>query len=92
MRLKIIPVNLRKNIQFAGLICKQMIIRNLTARIISSLENFPAVAILGPRQVSKTTLAKSLKNDLPHESLYLDLENPLDVSVLSAPLVRKRTT
>ncbi len=50
------------------------------------MDNFPAVAILGPRQVGKTTLAKSLERNLPHESLYLDLENPLDVSALSAPM------
>lgn len=36
----------------------------------------PAVAILGPRQVGKTTLAKSFMED--REAIYLDLESPSD--------------
>ena len=36
------------------------------------LEQFPAVALLGPRQVGKTTLALQLAASTP--SLYLDLE------------------
>lgn len=37
----------------------------------------PAVAILGPRQVGKTTLARTLLTEHLH-SVYLDLENPQD--------------
>ena len=37
----------------------------------------PAVAILGPRQVGKTTLAKSLLQSHP-DAVYLDLEHPQD--------------
>jgi tRNA A37 N6-isopentenylltransferase MiaA len=37
------------------------------------LEQFPAVALLGPRQVGKTTLALQLAKTLP--SLDLDLES-----------------
>ena len=37
---------------------------------------FPAVGLLGPRQVGKTTLVKNLK--LEKESLYLDLEKASD--------------
>ena len=37
----------------------------------------PAVAILGPRQVGKTTLAQSLVQTDP-QAIYLDLENPQD--------------
>jgi len=43
----------------------------------------PAVAILGPRQVSKTTLAQAISNE--STSLYLDLENPADVRKLDDP-------
>jgi predicted AAA+ superfamily ATPase len=41
---------------------------------------FPVVAILGPRQSGKTTLAKTLKAD--H---YFDLENPQDAALLDQP-------
>ena len=41
---------------------------------------FPVVAILGPRQCGKTTLAKILKAD--H---YFDLENPQDAILLDQP-------
>ncbi len=48
------------------------------------LAEFPAVAILGPRQVGKTTLAMALAETLP-ASTYLDLESPADNSKLSDP-------
>lgn len=43
--------------------------------LITALQRFPAVALLGPRQVGKTTLARAL--DWPgRPMLYLDLELP----------------
>ncbi len=42
---------------------------------------FPAVVLLGPRQVGKTTLAIDIARD--RESVYLDLENPRDRNKLS---------
>ena len=42
------------------------------------LKTSPAVAILGPRQVGKTTLAKQLNKDF----IYLDMENPRDIAKL----------
>jgi len=42
------------------------------------------VAILGPRQCGKTTLARHLVGNLP-EVLYLDLERPSDISRLADP-------
>jgi uncharacterized protein len=48
------------------------------------LAEFPAVAILGPRQVGKTTLALALSETVP-ASAYLDLESPTDISKLSDP-------
>ncbi len=47
--------------------------REIRQAIIDDLAQFPAVAILGPRQVGKTTLAKSVIASRP-DSLYLDLE------------------
>jgi predicted AAA+ superfamily ATPase len=47
------------------------------------LAEFPAVAILGPRQVGKTTLALSLADDLPGTTTYLDLESPADLAKLA---------
>lgn len=49
-----------------------MIERWLTAHLKERLSRYPAVALLGPRQVGKTTLAKSLKGN------YFDLEEPRD--------------
>jgi hypothetical protein len=41
------------------------------------------VALLGSRQVGKTTLARALKLDKPVQ--YLDLERPSDVAKLADP-------
>lgn len=49
------------------------------------LSNFPVVAILGPRQVGKTTLAHRLAMDLKPTPLYLDLESPRDIAKLQEP-------
>ena len=48
------------------------------------LAEFPAVAILGPRQVGKTTLALDLLKDRP-TAIYLDLESPADTAKLADP-------
>jgi hypothetical protein len=55
-----------------------------TSRVKKYLENFPSVAILGPRQCGKSTLAKHLLKDYP-ESVFLDLENPEDRMKLTDP-------
>ncbi len=48
----------------------------------------PAVAILGPRQVGKTTLAKMfLEQDSPINFHFFDLENPLDSARLENPML-----
>ncbi len=47
-------------------------------RIRTALEQFPAVALLGPRQVGKTTLALDLAEEMGEQALYLDLELPSD--------------
>jgi uncharacterized protein len=48
----------------------------------------PACAILGPRQVGKTTLAKMfLEQDSPKNYHFFDLENPLDLARLESPML-----
>jgi len=54
-----------------------MITRLLQPAIETALQRNPAVAVLGPRQVGKTTLAKTIAKKRAG-AIYLDLENPLD--------------
>jgi len=51
-------------------------------QLANLLTRFPAVALLGPRQVGKTTLALQLIEKKP-KSIYLDLELPSDLAKLS---------
>lgn len=60
-----------------------MIQRDLESILYERLTNYPAVALLGSRQVGKTTLAKTLKTNKPWH--YLDLERPSDVAKLADP-------
>lgn len=60
-----------------------MIGRKLTSIVQDHLTHFPVVALLGPRQVGKTTLAKKIGRDVG--SIYLDLENPHDIEKLEDP-------
>lgn len=62
-----------------------MIKRSLIEKTLNSLENFPAVAILGPRQVGKTTLAFQVKEKLKKPVIYLDLELPQDQAKFTEP-------
>jgi predicted AAA+ superfamily ATPase len=59
--------------------------RLVQPKVAQLLEQFPAVALLGPRQVGKTTLALSLAETLGESALYLDLELPSDRTKLSDP-------
>jgi len=59
-----------------------MIERLLTAQILTDLTFFPVIGIVGPRQVGKTTLARSLMGRLPKPALYLDLELDTDLARL----------
>ena len=61
-----------------------MIERALYSRVANGLKNNPAVALLGPRQVGKTTLAHHVSEVLP--SIYLDMESPADLAKLQDPL------
>lgn len=53
-----------------------MFSRHLQALLVDELGHSPAVALLGPRQVGKTTLALEVAKDRPH--VYLDLESERD--------------
>ena len=53
-----------------------MIERKQKGNIKDLLSYFPAVGVVGPRQVGKTTLVKALAEELPNESVYFDLELP----------------
>ena len=58
-----------------------MIERQIYQTILDRLAQFPAVALLGPRQVGKTTLASLIGSQ--QDSIYLDLENPRDRNKLA---------
>jgi uncharacterized protein len=62
-----------------------MIYRIETKKIVDDLSLFPVVAIIGPRQVGKTTLAKALGAYLKKPIHYLDLESEIDLAKLSEP-------
>ncbi len=56
-----------------------MIPRTAGRILRTALDRFPVVALLGPRQVGKTTLALALADEMePERSRYLDLESPSD--------------
>ena len=60
-----------------------MIERQITRDILRSLNNFPVVGILGPRQVGKTTLAKEILRRRSKTAIYLDLERASDRAKLT---------
>jgi len=61
-----------------------MIERNLRAEVDRRLKDSPAVALLGPRQVGKTTLARAVAAGRP-DAMLLDLERPSDRAALQQP-------
>ena len=60
-----------------------MIERHVKTQLVERLGDAPAVALLGPRQVGKTTLAQEVGESQP--SLYLDLESEADRAKLAEP-------
>ena len=60
-----------------------MIPRRLQQTLTSALAEAPAVALLGPRQVGKTTLALDVAGTRP--AVYLDLESEADWAKLAEP-------
>ncbi|MFN7225865.1 MAG: ATP-binding protein [Holosporales bacterium] len=62
-----------------------MIPRLAQDSLLAALKRSPAVALLGARQVGKTTLAKMLGAALGKPSVYLDLERPSDLAKMQEP-------
>lgn len=60
-----------------------MIVRRLLFSLAGALTESPAVALLGPRQAGKTTLAHEVAKTRP--AVYLDLESEADRAKLSEP-------
>lgn len=55
-----------------------MIFRKAQESLQNRLMQMPAVVLLGPRQVGKTTLAREIASSWPAGAVYLDLERPAD--------------
>ena len=53
-------------------------------RIRTALDRSPVVALVGPRQVGKTTLARQFV--APDSSNYFDLEDPISLARLAEPM------
>lgn len=63
-----------------------MLRRLLEDKIIQALTTMPVVALLGPRQVGKTTLALEIANNkLNKDVVYIDLERDSDLGRLNEP-------
>lgn len=60
-----------------------MIKRHLSLQLNDALDHSPAVALLGPRQVGKTTLALDVSSQ--RNAIYLDLESEQDRAKLAQP-------
>ena len=54
-----------------------MITRRIEKKITDALARSPSVALIGPRQVGKTTIALDISENTP--AIYLDLENRTDI-------------
>ncbi len=61
-----------------------MIDRSIHAKLAERLSWYPAVLLLGPRQVGKTTLARAVAARSPG-ALFLDLESAADRAKLASP-------
>jgi uncharacterized protein len=60
-----------------------MIERRVASEVVELLDQAPAVAVLGPRQSGKTTLALAIAEERP--AVYLDLESAADRARLAEP-------
>lgn len=62
-----------------------MIKRSCTPQLLSLLTEFPAVGLIGARQVGKTTLAGMVAAQVDQPTVHLDLERPSDLDRLGEP-------
>jgi predicted AAA+ superfamily ATPase len=60
-----------------------MIKREIQERLYDAIEAMPVVALLGPRQVGKTTLAIEVSQRVKKKANYLDLESDSDFNKLA---------
>jgi uncharacterized protein len=58
--------------------------RALEPALLASLRQFPVVALVGPRQAGKTTLARAATRKFGN-AVYLDMERPSDAARLAEP-------
>lgn len=61
-----------------------LIPRHITDTVKTRLRNYPAVALLGARQVGKSTIAGMVIEKIP-KAIHLDLERPADLNKLTDP-------
>lgn len=64
---------------------QNLIQRQAENLILENIRQFPVVGIIGPRQVGKTTLARSIMDKLGKKAVYLDLELQEDITKLENP-------
>ena len=62
----------------------RIIQREITDTVKARLKNYPAVALLGARQVGKSTIAGVVIKQIP-KAIHLDLERPADLNKLTDP-------
>ena len=58
-----------------------MLARNIKPTLNRLLDRNPAVVLIGPRQVGKTTLAREIARE--RDAVYVDLERPSDLAKIS---------
>jgi hypothetical protein len=63
----------------------RMLRRKIEIKLIDALDTFPVVALVGGRQVGKTTLAKMVRATRPNACVHLDLERPSDLAKIQSP-------
>jgi len=59
--------------------------RNALSVVQDRLSSFDSVAVLGPRQTGKTTMARQIADDMRDRASYLDLESAVDRRKLDDP-------
>jgi predicted AAA+ superfamily ATPase len=64
-----------------------MINRFVIAELLELLSEFPSIAIVGSRQVGKTTLIKAIQKEIDLDFIYVDLENPKHEIKLTDPVL-----
>lgn len=62
-----------------------MIRRRIGPDVLDALNRFPVAALIGPRQVGKTTLALEVANEIDRRVVHLDLERPSHIARLTEP-------